>query len=47
MDDGDDDKMDLPGMGWKGMTVPRKGQVVGSGEKGNKNFRLHKMQRKC
>jgi hypothetical protein len=43
--DGGDDKMELPGMGWEGMTGP--GQVAGSGEHGNKNFRLHKMQGIC
>jgi hypothetical protein len=43
-DDGGDDKMDLPRMGWEGMTSPGQGQVAGSGENANKNFRLHKMQ---
>jgi len=43
-DDDGDDKMDLPGKGWEGMTGPGQGQMAGSGKHGNKNFRLHIMQ---
>ena len=44
-DDGDGDKMDLPRMGWEGMTG--QGQVAGFGQHSNKNFRLHKIQGIC
>ena len=48
MDDDDgDDKINLPGMGWEGMTGPGQGQVAGSGRHGNKNFRLQNMQGIC
>jgi hypothetical protein len=43
----DDEKMCLHEIPWEGMTGPRQGQVAGSGEHGNKTFRLHNIKGIC